>query len=191
MKRVIGPYVFEGGGAKSLNYQSLARDLGRATLEIPFNIPSYFALIARALGILEGSLVLLLDGLFCFVLFCFAGMIATTYLVPSIDGHVLVVYLSAGDTWYPLFFVLEEKAAFSRCCGGVRGVTCWESWTPVSDTSYSVRERSYTVAVPRRQTILMYVCRTASKRLVHGEPGTKLSHSCSFKRLAANVQATC
>lgn len=55
MKRVIGPYVFEGGGAKSLNYQSLARDLGRATLEIPFNIPAYFALVARALGILEGS----------------------------------------------------------------------------------------------------------------------------------------
>lgn len=55
MKRVIGPYVFEGGGAKSLNYQSLARDLARATLEIPFNIPPYFALIARALGILEGS----------------------------------------------------------------------------------------------------------------------------------------
>eukprot|EP00903_Cladosiphon_okamuranus_P007787 g7536.t1 len=54
MKRVIGPYVFEGGGAKSLNYQSLARDLARATLEIPFNIPPYFALIARALGILEG-----------------------------------------------------------------------------------------------------------------------------------------
>jgi hypothetical protein len=43
-----------GGGAKNLNYQSLAADLGRATLEIPFNIPSYFALVARALGILEG-----------------------------------------------------------------------------------------------------------------------------------------
>lgn len=55
MKRVIGPYVFEGGGAKSLNYQSLAKDLARATLEIPFNIPPYFALIARALGILEGD----------------------------------------------------------------------------------------------------------------------------------------
>lgn len=55
MKRVIGPYVFEGGGAKSLNYQSLAKDLARATLEIPFNIPPYFALIARALGILEGA----------------------------------------------------------------------------------------------------------------------------------------
>ncbi|CAM9630586.1 unnamed protein product [Laminaria digitata] len=54
MKRVIGPYVFEGGGARSLNYQSLAKDLARATLEIPFNIPPYFALIARALGILEG-----------------------------------------------------------------------------------------------------------------------------------------
>lgn len=60
MKRVIGPYVFEGGGAKSLNYQSLAKDLARATLEIPFNIPSYFALIARALGILEGEEILLI-----------------------------------------------------------------------------------------------------------------------------------
>ena len=55
MKRVIGPYVFEGGGAKSLNYQSLVKDLARATLEIPFNIPPYFALITRALGILEGD----------------------------------------------------------------------------------------------------------------------------------------
>lgn len=54
MKRVIGPYVFQGGGAKNLNYQSLAKDLARATLEIPFNIPPYFALVARALGILEG-----------------------------------------------------------------------------------------------------------------------------------------
>ncbi|CAM9608490.1 unnamed protein product [Discosporangium mesarthrocarpum] len=54
MKRVIGPYVFQGGGAKNLNYQSLAKDLAKATLEIPFNIPPYFALIARALGILEG-----------------------------------------------------------------------------------------------------------------------------------------
>lgn len=64
MKRVIGPYVFEGGGAKSLNYQSLAKDLGRATLEIPFNIPPYFALIARALGILEGMDVCPAFGLF-------------------------------------------------------------------------------------------------------------------------------
>jgi hypothetical protein len=52
MRRVIGPYVFEGGGAKSLNknFQSLARDLTQATLEIPFSIPPYFALVARALG---------------------------------------------------------------------------------------------------------------------------------------------
>ena len=54
MKRVIGPYVFQGGGAKNLDLQSLTIDLGRATVEIPFSIPSYFALIARALGILEG-----------------------------------------------------------------------------------------------------------------------------------------
>lgn len=54
MRRVIGPYVYQGGGAKNLNYQSLAKDLGKATLEIPFSIPPYFALVARALGILEG-----------------------------------------------------------------------------------------------------------------------------------------
>lgn len=43
-----------GGGAKNLDIRSLSADLTRATLEIPFSIPSYFALVARALGILEG-----------------------------------------------------------------------------------------------------------------------------------------
>jgi aarF domain-containing kinase len=57
MEKIIGPYVFEGGGAKAikrLNLQSLTADLGRAALEIEFNIPSEFALLARSLGILEG-----------------------------------------------------------------------------------------------------------------------------------------
>ena len=47
----------QGGGAKNLDLRSLTADLTRATLEIPFSIPSYFALIARALGILEGMCV--------------------------------------------------------------------------------------------------------------------------------------
>jgi hypothetical protein len=48
------PNSFTGGGAKNLDIRSLSADLTRATLEIPFSIPSYFALVARALGILEG-----------------------------------------------------------------------------------------------------------------------------------------
>ena len=54
MKRVIGPYVSKGGGAANLNLQALVGDLTAATLEIPFSIPSYFALLARCVATLEG-----------------------------------------------------------------------------------------------------------------------------------------
>lgn len=61
-----------GGGAKSINFQELAADLGtrrlsslscfshslfsiaQITFEYPFRIPPYFALIIRAIGVLEG-----------------------------------------------------------------------------------------------------------------------------------------
>jgi aarF domain-containing kinase len=50
--------VFEqglaGGGAKSINFQELAADLAQITFEYPFRIPPYFALIIRAIGVLEG-----------------------------------------------------------------------------------------------------------------------------------------
>jgi len=54
MRRVIGPYVSQGGGAANLNLQALVGDLTAATLEIPFSIPSYFALLARCVATLEG-----------------------------------------------------------------------------------------------------------------------------------------
>merc|ERR1719395_99900 len=50
--------VFEaalaGGGAKSINFQDLAADLAEITFRFPFRIPPYFALIIRAVSVLEG-----------------------------------------------------------------------------------------------------------------------------------------
>ena len=43
-----------GGGAKSINFQDLAADLAEITFEYPFKIPPYFALVIRAIGVLEG-----------------------------------------------------------------------------------------------------------------------------------------
>lgn len=43
-----------GGGAKSINFQELAADLADITFKFPFRIPPYFALIIRAIGVLEG-----------------------------------------------------------------------------------------------------------------------------------------
>ena len=43
-----------GGGAKSINFQELAADLAEITFLFPFRIPPYFALIIRAISVLEG-----------------------------------------------------------------------------------------------------------------------------------------
>eukprot|EP00227_Mantoniella_beaufortii_P009287 CAMPEP_0197590926 /NCGR_PEP_ID=MMETSP1326-20131121/12300_1 /TAXON_ID=1155430 /ORGANISM="Genus nov. species nov., Strain RCC2288" /LENGTH=661 /DNA_ID=CAMNT_0043156237 /DNA_START=100 /DNA_END=2082 /DNA_ORIENTATION=- len=46
--------ALEGGGAKNINFQALAADLAQITFDYPFRIPPYFALIIRAIGVLEG-----------------------------------------------------------------------------------------------------------------------------------------
>ncbi|KAJ6826825.1 uncharacterized protein M6B38_369305 [Iris pallida] len=46
--------ALEGGGAKNINFQELATDLAQITFDYPFQIPPYFALIIRAIGVLEG-----------------------------------------------------------------------------------------------------------------------------------------
>jgi aarF domain-containing kinase len=43
-----------GGGAKNINFQELAADLAQITFDYPFRIPPYFALIIRAISVLEG-----------------------------------------------------------------------------------------------------------------------------------------
>eukprot|EP00242_Pyramimonas_sp_CCMP2087_P001597 CAMPEP_0198231242 /NCGR_PEP_ID=MMETSP1445-20131203/115098_1 /TAXON_ID=36898 /ORGANISM="Pyramimonas sp., Strain CCMP2087" /LENGTH=528 /DNA_ID=CAMNT_0043911845 /DNA_START=305 /DNA_END=1888 /DNA_ORIENTATION=- len=46
--------ALEGGGAKNINFQALAADLAQITFDYPFRIPPYFALIIRAIAVLEG-----------------------------------------------------------------------------------------------------------------------------------------
>ncbi|RCV46986.1 hypothetical protein SETIT_9G575300v2 [Setaria italica] len=46
--------ALEEGGAKNINFQELAADLAQITFDYPFRIPPYFALIIRAIGVLEG-----------------------------------------------------------------------------------------------------------------------------------------
>ncbi|MEW5317018.1 MAG: hypothetical protein WDW38_008351 [Sanguina aurantia] len=46
--------ALEGGGAKNINFQELAADLAMVTYNYPFRIPPYFALIIRAIAVLEG-----------------------------------------------------------------------------------------------------------------------------------------
>ena len=46
--------ALSGGGAKSINFQELAADLAEITFKFPFRIPPYFALIIRAISVLEG-----------------------------------------------------------------------------------------------------------------------------------------
>jgi len=43
-----------GGGAKSINFQEVAADLAEITFKFDFRLPPYFALIIRAISVLEG-----------------------------------------------------------------------------------------------------------------------------------------
>ena len=51
--RVLSPYL-RGGGAKSLDFQSLSQDLIRTSMQIPFSVPPYMSLLARSTATLEG-----------------------------------------------------------------------------------------------------------------------------------------
>lgn len=46
--------ALEGGGAKAINFQSLSEELATVTFDFPFSIPPAFALLLRALSVLEG-----------------------------------------------------------------------------------------------------------------------------------------
>mmetsp|Transcript_3840 Transcript_3840/g.11450 ORF Transcript_3840/g.11450 Transcript_3840/m.11450 type:complete len:761 (+) Transcript_3840:40-2322(+) len=54
MGKVLGPFVYQGGGANNVDFRSLARELSGVTREIPFSIPPYYALVGRAIISLEG-----------------------------------------------------------------------------------------------------------------------------------------
>ena len=44
----------EGGGAKAINFNDLSNELANVTFTLPFRLPPFFALVLRAIGILEG-----------------------------------------------------------------------------------------------------------------------------------------
>lgn len=57
VEAVIGPILdqaLEGGGAKSINFETLSDELASVTFDFPFKIPPAFALLLRALSVLEG-----------------------------------------------------------------------------------------------------------------------------------------
>jgi aarF domain-containing kinase len=57
VESVIGPILdqaLEGGGAESINFQTLSDELASVTFDFPFRIPPAFALLLRSLSVLEG-----------------------------------------------------------------------------------------------------------------------------------------
>ena len=46
--------ALSGGGARGINFNELAGVLAQITFKFPFRIPPYFALVIRAIGVLEG-----------------------------------------------------------------------------------------------------------------------------------------
>lgn len=46
--------ALKGGGAGSINFNDLSADLAEITFDYPFRIPPYFALVIRAISVLEG-----------------------------------------------------------------------------------------------------------------------------------------
>ena len=46
--------ALSGGGARGINFNELAGDLAQITFKFPIRIPPYFALVIRAIGVLEG-----------------------------------------------------------------------------------------------------------------------------------------
>ena len=46
--------ALKGGGAKSINFNEMSNELANVTFTLPFRLPPFFALVIRAIGVLEG-----------------------------------------------------------------------------------------------------------------------------------------
>lgn len=46
--------ALKGGGVRNINFQETAADLANVTYAYPFRIPPYFAIVIRAISVLEG-----------------------------------------------------------------------------------------------------------------------------------------
>ena len=52
--KTIFDQALVGGGAKAINFNELSNDLAKITFDLPFRLPPFFALVIRAIGVLEG-----------------------------------------------------------------------------------------------------------------------------------------
>ena len=46
--------ALKGGGAKSINFNEMSNELANITFSLPFRLPPFFAMVIRAIGVLEG-----------------------------------------------------------------------------------------------------------------------------------------
>lgn len=52
--KTIFDQALAGGGAKTIKFSDLANDLAQVTYSLPFRLPPFFALVIRAIAVLEG-----------------------------------------------------------------------------------------------------------------------------------------
>lgn len=52
--QAIFDQALKGGGAKSINFNEMSNELANVTFSLPFRLPPFFALVIRAIGVLEG-----------------------------------------------------------------------------------------------------------------------------------------
>lgn len=101
--------ALEEGGAKNINFQELAADLAQITFDYPFRIPPYFALIIRAIGVLEG-IALVGDPEFAIVdeAYPYIAQVGIQPLIqPAHSSHMLLLY-----TWTLLQLQLKFSSFF-------------------------------------------------------------------------------
>lgn len=108
--------ALEGGGAKNINFQELAADLAQITFDYPFRIPPYFALIIRAIGVLEG-IALVGDPEFALVdeAYPYIAKRLLTDPSPRLQVRTCTVHLS-----------------YLRCMG----LLCWMALSPTASSTF-------------------------------------------------------
>ena len=52
--RKVFDQALQGGGAKAINFNELSNELAQITFSLPFRLPPFFALVIRAIAVLEG-----------------------------------------------------------------------------------------------------------------------------------------
>jgi len=85
-----------GGGAAGINFEALSADLAQITFDLPFRIPPYFALVIRAITVLEG-IALIGDPSFAIIASCYPYIARRLLADPSPRSRESLRYLVYGQ----------------------------------------------------------------------------------------------